>query len=765
MIRYQPMKWIILVMLLAGTMAQAATMPPGEATDELRRQLGKVERLLLGEANGMIRQQAAERAENAYRIYLDALSPDIAGTLLDIDGRIRSNLDALQQAAASGKVLNVAVLRQDIWSAVLEAGFRLTKQALQQGDALRANAWLAVREYPRTGAGTRASDAMQALLDEQKTPGQAWSEIEGELLQTYTGELHRAIREARKAIAQGYTTRAASWSARVQGLTHLLQPNLAQRLGDAQPLMEISKKLVQAARRGDHAACAPLLNELEDLLSGYAPTALPPNEVRRLSNLLLRFIKLIDFDYNIGVHNGKVVIPLDYREAVIFRDRAEQLLGNLQGELPPDSARHLHELLEQMQPIITQKRDGKEISRLTEEATMLLQEAFALESISNYSVAFQLLPEALDQIPVLAEKGDWEGAELKRLEAYAFFDPDIEQHLMPRAPSLALALESLFWEGNAEHPGLQRLIDKRASADRLLETIEVIKAKLAEVEQRLTARAGPLAVFLQSLAIMIREGLEAVLVIGALLGVLRAMQVSGYARYIWGGVGLGVAASFLLWWLAGRILTVTTLQRELLEGVTALLAAAVLVYVTHWIFHKTYVVQWVDFVRQQVQRSVSSGHLMAVGLVSFFVVFREGFETVLFYQALMLEGLPAWVLAGFVAGMIGTAGLAWALLKLGRRLPVNHFFVATGLLLMLLALIFTGFGIRGLQTAGLASATPVPGFPESPFLQLYFGLFPTWESLLAQIALLVLFVGGAVAIHTQASRRTGETRQGKAVTR
>jgi high-affinity iron transporter len=215
-----------------------------------------------------------------------------------------------------------------------------------------------------------------------------------------------------------------------------------------------------------------------------------------------------------------------------------------------------------------------------------------------------------------------------------------------------------------------------------------------------------------------------------------------------------VVGSFALWFAAETFLTVTTLQRELLEGITALLAAAVLVYVTHWIFHKTYVVQWVQFVREQVERSVDKGHMAAVGLVSFFVIFREGFETVLFYQAMLLESPPAWVLGGFVAGVAATGLIAWLLLKLGRRLPINRFFVATGALLMLLALVFTGFGIRGLQTAGLVSATPVPGFPELPFLQLYLGLFPTWETLLAQAALVLLFVGGWVWIHVAARKNT-----------
>jgi len=743
-------RWMLIVLLLP---IAALAAPPWEAADELRRGLARVERLLLAGGNNALQPQAGQIARQITESYQAGLAPELAEALPELHRRMTQDLIDLAEAAAAGEVVKVAALRQRLLAALAEAGMERTRDHLLAGELSAARDWLAVREYARTGAGTRATEAMEKVARGETTAAEAWKEVEADLLQTYAGELRRALKEARKVAAAGYVSRTAAWTARAHGLARLLVDNLSERLGGEAPLAQLAA-LQAAALDGELDGLPARIDEVESILRGYTPVALPAEEAQRLARLLLRLIKLIDFDYNNGVRDGKITIPLEYHEAVVFRDRAEMLAHDLQGTLSTEQARHLLDLLSRMQPIIRDKGDGEQITLLTQKAAQIVKTAFALDdSGPDYRTALQVLPEVLDELRQAVSKGDFDRAEMKRLEAYAFFDPDIEQYLMPRAPTLALSLEHLFWEGESGLSGLQTLIRQKARGDAFGATLAALKSQLAEAENRLTAKAGPLATFIQSLAIMLREGLEAVLVIAALLGVLRSMGMTGYGRWIWGGVLSGVAGSFALWYAAETFLTITTLQRELLEGVTALLAAAVLVYVTHWIFHKTYVVQWVQFVREQVQRSVDRGHMAAVGLVSFFVVFREGFETVLFYQAMLLESPPAWVLGGFITGVAATALIAWLLLKLGRRLPINRFFIATGALLMLLALIFTGFGIRGLQTAGLVTATPVPGFPETPFLQLYLGLFPTWETLLAQLMLLLLFSWGWIAIRRAARQK------------
>ncbi|PCI05052.1 MAG: hypothetical protein COB78_00015 [Hyphomicrobiales bacterium] len=168
-----------------------------------------------------------------------------------------------------------------------------------------------------------------------------------------------------------------------------------------------------------------------------------------------------------------------------------------------------------------------------------------------------------------------------------------------------------------------------------------MKEELNKASELLQTKLGPTGAFIQSFAIILREGLKAILVIAALIGALRTSGTTAFAKYIWGGVSAGIVASFALWFAVGRILSISTAKRELLEGVTALLAAGVLVYVTRWIFHKVYVTDWMSFIKEKVHGTASNGHLTAIATLSFFVVFREGFETVLFYEALMIDTSPA----------------------------------------------------------------------------------------------------------------------------
>lgn len=136
--------------------------------------------------------------------------------------------------------------------------------------------------------------------------------------------------------------------------------------------------------------------------------------------------------------------------------------------------------------------------------------------------------------------------------------------------------------------------------------------------------------------------------------------------------------------------------------------------------------------------------MLSFAVLGFMVVYREGFETILFYQALMIDGDPAPVWAGFAAGLMGILLFSYGFFWIGARLPIKTFFTITGVVLMIMALAFIGMGIRGLQTAGIIGATPVAGFPESTFLQLYLGMHPVAATLTIQGALILLFLGGWV---------------------
>jgi high-affinity iron transporter len=239
-----------------------------------------------------------------------------------------------------------------------------------------------------------------------------------------------------------------------------------------------------------------------------------------------------------------------------------------------------------------------------------------------------------------------------------------------------------------------------------------------------------------SLVIIVREGLEAVLLIGALLAYLTATRASAQdRRRIWLGAGAGIGASLLTWVAASTIIPFGGASRELLEGVTALIAVAVLLYVSHWLFQKTYIHDWKQYLRDHLGSAISRGSGLAMMGLAFAAVYREGFETVLFYQALLFDSGGKAVLAGFLPGVLIISVVGWAIIRAGVTLPLKRVFAVTNSILLYLAFVFLGKGIYNLQESGAFSAHPISWLPSHPALQQVFGFYPLIETVGAQLAL------------------------------
>ncbi len=265
---------------------------------------------------------------------------------------------------------------------------------------------------------------------------------------------------------------------------------------------------------------------------------------------------------------------------------------------------------------------------------------------------------------------------------------------------------------------------------------------------------GVIATGFNSGAIIVREGLEAVLIIAVILSYMKTTRRDPkYSRLIFVGVGAAILLSLATWWIAESVIAVTEPNRELLEAITSLVAVGVLFYCTNWLFHKAYVVDWMSFIKQEAGKALATGSVLGLAALGFTVVYREGFETVLFYQAMLFNADPTPVLLGFVAGAAILIGLAFAVLKLSVRLPIRPFFSVTGALMLVLAFKFTGTGIHALQEAGLIPQT-APGFlPASSVLQQVLGFYPYLQPFLAQVGLLVA-IGVTFAVSHWAWRRS-----------
>jgi high-affinity iron transporter len=236
----------------------------------------------------------------------------------------------------------------------------------------------------------------------------------------------------------------------------------------------------------------------------------------------------------------------------------------------------------------------------------------------------------------------------------------------------------------------------------------------------------------------VREGLEAILIIAAIIAFMGATGARSQIRYIHYGWILALAAGVLTWLLARTVISISGAQREVIEGVTSITAAAVLFYVSYWLISKIEVRVWKQYIQGKVEKALSTGSVIALASVSFFAVYREAFETVLFYQALWFQSgnsQPA-VLWGLAAGALVLVVLFYVIFKLALRIPLKYFFSVTSVFLYLLSFILLGKGVKELQEAGIVGLTPVEYIPHIDIL----GLYPTLETSIPQALLLAAFI-------------------------
>ena len=274
--------------------------------------------------------------------------------------------------------------------------------------------------------------------------------------------------------------------------------------------------------------------------------------------------------------------------------------------------------------------------------------------------------------------------------------------------------------------------------------------------------SGPqsrVAVVTNSALIVFREGLEAVLILAALMASLVGAQ-RHYRRPMLAGVGLALLASAVTWVVAQTVLTSLQRHGERLEAIVSLFAIAVLLVILNWFFHRMYWQENLQGLHQRKRRvlqgaglSLAAAQLAGLVLLGFSSVYREGFETVIFLQAMTLEAGAWTVLQGVALGLAGVVAVYVLVIALERKLPHKKMLIATGILMTAVLAVMVGTTVQTLQAVGWLPVTPIEGLELPYWSGLWLGLYPTWQGIAAQTAALVFVVGSYVAAEGVQKRR------------
>jgi high-affinity iron transporter len=358
----------------------------------------------------------------------------------------------------------------------------------------------------------------------------------------------------------------------------------------------------------------------------------------------------------------------------------------------------------------------------------------------------------LDEMLGLYQQGNKDGALLTARSAYLDSYERIELPLRPIDPDFTLEMEILFAE-------LRNLIQAGAPYEDVLAKTSQIKNGLDESERLVsgTGLLAPTIAFSTSFSIIFREGLESALIIGAILTYLEASRNERFKKHVYYGIVLAFVGTAATWFVAQYIIELSGASRELIEAIAGISAVAVLFWVSFWILNKVETKKWIEFVKAKVWKATTTGSVMVFVMLSFFTVYREGFETVLFYQAMLsfAKYMEWYVAAGMVSGLGIIVGITFLVRKLGKKLPLRVLFGLTMGIGAYMSIAFMGNAVREFQEVGYIPTTHMIGtIPRLDInLATMTGIHPTLETVVAQLVLLSVYLVGSMYVLVLQPRR------------
>ncbi|QPH87497.1 FTR1 family iron permease [Campylobacter concisus] len=317
--------------------------------------------------------------------------------------------------------------------------------------------------------------------------------------------------------------------------------------------------------------------------------------------------------------------------------------------------------------------------------------------------------------------------------------------------NLKTAIEATF--GN-----LVALMKSGADEKTLQESASKMSSQLAAALEKTSSSSSPWSLFVWALTIILREGFEALIIVAAVVAYLvKTGNAKAMGKVVYSSVGVAVILSFVMAWLMNVIFGEAAGQkRELMEGITMLVAVGLLFYVGFWLLSNAGAKKWNDYIKSHVSESISSGSTTTLWWTVFLAVFREGAETVLFYQALIFGAKDSasysMIAAGFVIGLVVLLIVYFLFKIFAVKIPIKPFFIFTSAIIFYMSIVFVGKGVGELVEGKIFIPTIINGLSFPDWMRDWLGLQPYYESLVPQIIMVLALVIGIVIMKSKQNK-------------
>jgi len=317
--------------------------------------------------------------------------------------------------------------------------------------------------------------------------------------------------------------------------------------------------------------------------------------------------------------------------------------------------------------------------------------------------------------------------------------------------NLKTAIEATF--GN-----LVALMKSGADEKTLQESASKMSSQLATALEKTSSSSSPWSLFVWALTIILREGFEALIIVAAVVAYLvKTGNAKAMGKVVYSSVGVAVILSFVMAWLMNVIFGEAAGQkRELMEGITMLVAVGLLFYVGFWLLSNAGAKKWNDYIKSHVSDSISSGSTTTLWWTVFLAVFREGAETVLFYQALIFGAKDSagysMIAAGFVIGLVVLLIVYFLFKIFAVKIPIKPFFIFTSAIIFYMSIVFVGKGVGELVEGKIFIPTIINGLSFPDWMRDWLGLQPYYESLVPQIIMVLALVIGIVIMKSKQNK-------------